>query len=203
MTTRHLEALDHLRGTSEVMAKLIDDYELRHITPKPPGEYFDVLVGTIISQQLSVKAADTIESRFRDAVGGFSPETLANLSVEDMRQHGLSQSKATYIQGLAHAFLDGRLDPLELEGMSDAEITQSLTALKGIGPWTVEMFLMFGMGHPDVWSPGDLGLRNALSALFGEDSDPLELTNTWRPYRTYAALYLWEYSDGTPAASRT
>ena len=129
----------------------------------------------------------------------FSPASVVALPVSEFRLHGISGSKANYIIGIAEAFVDGRLDPLELEAMDDKQINAALTALKGVGPWTAEMFLMFGMGHPDVWSPGDLGLRNAVRSLFGEDIDVLATTETWRPYRTYAALYLWKYSDSTPA----
>ena len=196
----HLEeAKIHLAASGEVMARLIKQFEPPRIDPKPPSAYFDTLVSTIISQQLSVKAADTIEARLRGGVKDFSPASVAALPVSEFRHHGISRSKANYIIGIAEAFVDGRLDPLELEAMDDKQITAALTALKGVGPWTAEMFLMFGMGHPDVWSPGDLGLRNAVRSLFGEDIDVLATTETWRPYRTYAALYLWKYTDGTPA----
>ena len=196
----HLEeAKIHLAASGEVMARLIKKFEPPRIDPKPPSAYFDTLVSTIISQQLSVKAADTIEARLRGGVNDFSPASVVALPVSEFRLHGISGSKANYIKGIAEAFVDGRLDPLELEAMDDKQITAALTALKGVGPWSAEMFLMFGMGHPDVWSPGDLGLRNAVRSLFGDDIDVLATTETWRPYRTYAALYLWKYSDSTPA----
>ena len=196
----HLEeAKIHLAASGEVMARLIKKFEPPRIDPKPPSAYFDTLVSTIISQQLSVKAADTIEARLRGGVNDFSPASVVALPVSEFRLHGISGSKANYIKGIAEAFVDGRLDPLELEAMDDKQITAALTALKGVGPWTAEMFLMFGMGHPDVWSPGDLGLRNAVRSLFGDDIDVVATTETWRPYRTYAALYLWKYTDGTPA----
>ena len=196
----HLEeAKIHLAASGEVMARLIKQFEPPRIDPKPPSAYFDTLVSTIISQQLSVKAADTIEARLRGGVNDFSPANVAALPVSEFRLHGISGSKANYIKGIAEAFVDGRLDPLELEAMDDKQITAALTALKGVGPWSAEMFLMFGMGHPDVWSPGDLGLRNAVRSLFGDDIDVVATTETWRPYRTYAALYLWKYTDGTPA----
>jgi DNA-3-methyladenine glycosylase II len=79
--------------------------------------------------------------------------------------------------------------------MDPAEVSAALTALKGIGPWTAEMFLIFGMGHPDIWSPGDLGLRKAVEAHFGTEQTSSEVAKRWAPYRSYAALYLWEYVD--------
>jgi DNA-3-methyladenine glycosylase II len=77
-------------------------------------------------------------------------------------------------------------------------VIEQLTSLKGIGPWTAEMFLIFGMGHPDVWSPGDLGLKKAVWAHFGEDANVTEIAERWKPFRSYAALYLWEYTDNSP-----
>jgi len=195
------EATAHLASVCEVMSELIAKHEPPSIAPKPPERYFDVLVSSIIGQQLSVKAADTIEARLRDGVGPLTPESLALTDVPVLRAFGLSNSKASYIIGLADAFASGQVDPWALEKMTDTEVVAQLTAVKGIGPWTAEMFLIFGMGHPDVWSPGDLGLKKAIWSLFGDDSDPTETSERWRPYRSYAALYLWEHSDAKPGSA--
>jgi predicted nucleic acid-binding protein len=96
---------------------------------------------------------------------------------------------------IAEAFAAGVIDPHALEAMDPTEVSAALTALKGIGPWTAEMFLIFGMGHPDIWSPGDLGLRKAVEAHFGTEQTSTEVAKRWAPYRSYAALYLWEYVD--------
>jgi DNA-3-methyladenine glycosylase II len=180
------------------MASLIPRHTPPDITPKAPEEYFSVLVSSILGQQLSVKAAETIEGRLVAALGPHDPGTLATATIEDLRSYGLSRSKASYVIGMAEAFLQGTIDPHDV-AQSDADtVIAKLTSLKGIGPWTAEMFLIFGMGHPDVWSPGDLGLRNAVWAHFGEDANMSEIANRWRPYRSYAALYLWEFSDNKP-----
>ena len=177
------------------MAGLIPRFIPPPIDPKPPALYFDVLVASIIGQQLSVKAADTIEARFRALVDGVTPESVRVLDPVVMREQGLSHSKIAYIHNLADAFISGDLDPDELEQLPEHDISQRLTAVKGIGPWTAEMFMIFGMGRPDVWSPGDLGLRKAVWALFGEDADLTEVSNVWSPYRSYASLYLWKLWD--------
>ena len=192
------EAQEHLSSVCEVMATLIPRHTPPDISPKAPEQYFSVLVSSILGQQLSVKAADTIEGRVVDALGPHDPEVLAEMTVEELREHGLSRSKASYIIGMAEAFRSGEIDPHQLSRADTETVIQKLTGLKGIGPWTAEMFLIFGMGHPDVWSPGDLGLRNAVWAHFGEDTNLTEIADRWKPFRSYAALYLWEFSDNRP-----
>lgn len=196
-----VEAKTYLATVCDVMASLIETHEPPSIEKKPPGRYFDVLVSSIIGQQLSVRAADTIESRVRAGFDSFTPDQVASATIPQLRAHGLSQSKASYIIGLGEAFAEGTINPHELDDMSDQEVVSTLTALKGIGPWTAEMFLIFGMGHPDVWSPGDLGLKKAVWSLFGDDSDPTLTSERWRPYRSYACLYLWEHSDAKPGSA--
>lgn len=195
MSHHQAEALAYLQDTCEVIAKLAQVYTPPVISPQPPSRYFEILVSSIIGQQLSVKAADTIEARLRQAVAEITPEGLAGQDLELLREQGLSYSKANYILGLAEAFSTGAIDPHELESMEPSAVITTLTALKGIGPWTAEMFLIFGMGHPDIWSPGDLGLRKAVEAHFGADQTSSEVAKRWAPYRSYAALYLWEYVD--------
>ena len=162
---------------------------------KPPEKYFEIVVQSIIGQQLSVKAAQTIESRVVALAGELTPQTLLSQSVESLREVGLSRSKAAYIQGVADAFEQGVIDPWVVEGLPESEVIAQLTALKGIGPWTAEMFLIFAMGREDIWSPGDLGLKKAVEAHFGEGVNTTEIATRWAPYRSYAALYLWEFVD--------
>lgn len=165
------------------------------LEPKPPEKYFEIVVQSIIGQQLSVKAAQTIESRVVALAGELTPQTLLSQSVESLREVGLSRSKAAYIQGVADAFEQGVIDPWVVEGLPESEVIAQLTALKGIGPWTAEMFLIFAMGREDIWSPGDLGLKKAVEAHFGEGVNTTEIATRWAPYRSYAALYLWEFVD--------
>jgi DNA-3-methyladenine glycosylase II len=192
------EAQAYLASSCEVMARLIPAHTPPDISPKKPEQYFSVLVSSILGQQLSVKAAETIEGRVVAAVGPHNPAVLARARIEDLREHGLSRSKASYVIGMAEAFVEGHLDPHHLAGADTSSVIEQLTSLKGIGPWTAEMFLIFGMGHPDVWSPGDLGLKKAVWAHFGEDANVTEIAERWKPFRSYAALYLWEFSDNRP-----
>ena len=188
------EGIAHLRGACEVMEQLIERHRPPQLSPVPPERYFDVLVCSIVGQQLSVKAADTIEARLRELVGELTPKLVLGVEDDALRAVGLSRSKVTYTKGLAQAFHSGEINPAALEKADDPSIRETLIALKGIGPWTAEMFMIFGLGHLDVWSPGDLGLRRAVEHYFGEYRD--DIAERWRPYRSIAAWYLWEHSDG-------
>ena len=184
----------HLREACEVMSELIERHRPPQLSPVSPERYFDVLVCSIVGQQLSVKAADTIEARLRELVGELTPQRVLDVDDDALRAVGLSRSKVTYTKGLAEAFRSGEVSPVELEKADDLTIRETLIALKGIGPWTAEMFMIFGLGHLDVWSPGDLGLRRAVEHYFGEYRD--DIAERWKPYRSIAAWYLWEHSDG-------
>lgn len=196
MESHQAKAVAQLAATCDVMAFLTQRYQPVLLEAKPPEQYFHIVVSSIIGQQLSVKAADTIESRVLALAGEITPGTLMSQSLENLREVGLSRSKASYIVGVAEAFDQGVLDPFALADMEPPEVSAQLTALKGIGPWTAEMFLIFAMGREDIWSPGDLGLKKAVEAHFGQGVNTTEIAARWAPYRSYAALYLWEFSDG-------
>ena len=185
--------ITHLRAECEVMATLIDSHRPPQLAPVDPSRYFDVLVCSIIGQQLSVRAADTIEARLRDLIGPITPQAILESSEEDLRGIGLSRSKVSYSKGLAESFDSGQITPEELRDGDDTETIATLTAVKGIGPWTAEMFLIFALARPDVWSPGDLGLRRSVEFFF--DTAEPSVADRWRPYRSIAAWYLWEHSD--------
>lgn len=187
------EAINHLRNNCDVMEKLIATHRSPRFDAVAPEKYFDVLVCSIVGQQLSVRAADTIETRLRDLAGELTPTHLARLDDEQLRGVGLSRSKVAYIRGLAEAFETTQITPELLTDAPDHEVSSVLTAVKGIGPWTAEMFMIFGLGRVDIWSPGDLGLRRSVEHFFGS-SDPA-IADRWKPYRSVAAWYLWEHSD--------
>jgi DNA-3-methyladenine glycosylase II len=160
---------------------------------------FASLVRTITSQQVSGAAADTIYSRVEKLVGKMTPDRILAHDVPSLRTAGLSQAKSLSVIALSERASNG----LNLRALTkcDAETAlQTLTEIKGIGPWTVEMFLMFCAGHPDVMSAGDLGLRKGLAAAYRLDAVPKqseceELFERWRPWRTAAAWYLWRIVD--------
>lgn len=188
--------LDHLAHACEVMAVLIGAYPPPAIGPVPEDKYFDSLVSSIIGQQLSVKAASTIEGRVRQVVGDLTPEAVSDTPPDVLRAAGLSHSKVAYVGHLADAFRDGTISPKALTALPDADVTRVLTTVRGVGVWTADMFLIFGLGRPDVWSVGDLGLTKGVKALFGEAAIPLDVaTQRWAPYRSLAAWYVWEHSD--------
>ncbi|AVG23260.1 DNA 3-methyladenine glycosylase II [Pontimonas salivibrio] len=189
----YAEALTHLGDRCEVMAGLIGIHRPPGFAPVEPEKYFDVLVCSIVGQQLSVRAADTIEARLRALVGPLTPERILDAREEDLRALGFSRSKVAYSHGLAEAFLNNTITPHLLTDAPDETVVSTLTAVKGIGPWTAEMFMMFGLGRLDVWSQGDLGLRRSMEHFFGEATPAI--AERWRPYRSVAAWYLWEHSD--------
>ena len=168
---------------------------------RPHTRYFQTLVGSIISQQLSTKAADTIRGRF---VGLYAPSLfpkpaqIIETPDESMRGVGLSFQKIGYIKDLATKTEDGTLKLSQFSRMSDDEIIQMLTSVKGIGVWTVHMFLIFSLARMDVLPVGDLGVRRAIQLRYGFDElpTPVEMErivdeNAWRPYCSIASWYLW------------
>jgi DNA-3-methyladenine glycosylase II len=191
------KAIRYLKKADPILARVIDQVELQ--LRKPHSNYFQALVESIISQQLSVKAADTIEARFKALFNGKSfpkPSEVLKTSDEQMRSVGLSGSKVKYIKDLAKRVESGDLKFKGIETKSEEEIIEMLVQVKGIGQWTAEMFMMFALGRPDLYSHGDLGLRNAVIKLYKVRGEltPLKaekIASKWRPYRTLACRYLW------------
>jgi len=189
-----------------IMAALAERIGL--CTIQPHSDYYRELVESIISQQLSVKAADTITRRFRELFGGHSPlphEILA-VSVDQLRGVGLSRAKAAYVQDLAAHILDGRLEVNKLPELSDEAVIAELTAVKGIGEWTAHMFLMFSLGRLDVLPVGDQGIRTGIQRLYKLTSLPdaatireLADTHHWHPFASVACWYIWKSLDNEPA----
>jgi 3-methyladenine DNA glycosylase/8-oxoguanine DNA glycosylase len=165
---------------------------------------FQSLVQSIIYQQLSGKAAGTILSRFQALFGEGhpSPEQVLEIEPEKLRAAGLSNPKTRYVRGVAECAVSGGLPSLEeCDGLTDAEIIARLTGLKGVGRWTVEMFLIFNLARPDVLPVHDLGVRRGFQIAYGKRKmpEPEQLEKfgqRWKPYRTSAARYLWRAVDG-------
>jgi DNA-3-methyladenine glycosylase II len=194
----------HLRA-DPVMARLIDDYG-GPLPEEPdnrgrPEDLYGSLVRTIAGQQLSVKAAAAIWRKVLDRFDGQvpTPQQILDDDPEELKTScGFSRAKVTYLRSLAEHVLSGRLDIDRLRELPDGEVITELTAVKGIGVWSAHMFLMWTLHRPDVLAPGDLGIRNAFTAAYGEDADLVEHAETWRPYRTRACLYLWRSLANTP-----
>jgi len=195
-------ALAHLR-TDPAMAGLIDRIGPVKLRPRrfPP---FQSLTHAIIHQQLSGQAAGTILGRFRALFGddGFpNPEAVLKASPERLRNAGLSRPKASYVLGIAQQAVDGHIPTLdECDRMTDAEIMERLTSIKGVGRWTAEMLLIFNLGRPDVLPVDDLGVRKGFQYAYGKRKlpEPEQLARygfRWSPHRTTAAWYLWRAAD--------
>lgn len=157
---------------------------------------YEELVESIIGQQLSGKAADTIFKRFLALYKNSDfpkPQVLLKTDVEKLRSAGMSYSKAQYIKNIAQAFVNKDLDINKLKKMSDQEIKNELVKIKGVGNWTAEMILIFTFKREDVFSMGDAGLRRAIKNLYNLDTekDILKLAETWKPKRSFACWYLW------------
>lgn len=163
-------------------------------------DLFEALVTSIVSQQISGKAAETILARLRQQTGTLSPEGLLGCPEEALRGCGLSGRKTGYLTAAARAMADGRLSAAELRRLPDEEVIRRLVALPGIGRWTAEMLLIFSFGRPDVLSFDDLGIRRGLMRLHGLDTLPPALRTHYRtlytPYGTTASFYLWRIAAG-------
>jgi len=172
-----------------------------------PGDAYGSLVRTIVGQQLSTKAARTIYARLV-ALFGDSPPTPADLIAAedaDLRAAGLSRQKIGYLRDLAERVCVGELELESLSELSDDEVSARVTAVKGLGQWSADMFLMFHLGRPDVLPVGDLGIRRAVEKAYGlpelPDAGELRaLAEPWRPHRTLACLFLWETLDAVPGS---
>ncbi len=155
---------------------------------------FEALVGSFVSQQISIKAADAIWKRL-EAASGIDPHRLATMEEEELRTLGLSGRKAQYVKGAAKAVVDGTLDLHALEPMSDSKVKQRLCALYGVGEWTAEMLMIFSLGRPDVLSERDLGIVRGIKRVYDlQEVTPAfvsDLKKTVSPFGTAASLYLW------------
>jgi DNA-3-methyladenine glycosylase II len=199
------DAAEHLATHDPLLATVIKRVGL--CTIRPHKNYYQELVDSIISQQLSVKAAATIFKRFKDLFGGAfpAPEQILTKDVDELRGVGLSRGKAMYVLDLARHVLDGRLKFDHLDSLSNKEVTAELTAVKGIGEWTAHMFMMFCMGRLDILAHGDLGIKNGIQRLYGLDHQPtaqevidIAEQNRWHPYETAACWYVWKTVDTEP-----
>ena len=189
------EAIQHLRRNDPVLSGIIDrvgDYGIQFRDPD-----LETLVKSIVYQQLSGRVASVIFERLAKAAGGkLTPENILKLRPARMRTLGLSKQKTAYIRDLARHARDGRVVFQELEALDDAAVIERLTQVKGVGVWTVHMYLIFALRRTDVLPTGDLGIRNAIRKAYGlaETPTPAEveaMALRWRPYCTVASWYLW------------
>lgn len=197
MLTVRQDPLTHLANADPVLAVVIGRFPVVTITKSQ--NYFARLVESIISQQLSEKAADTILARFLALFKTKTfptPKQVLTLDSEKIRHAGISYAKISYIKDLAKRVDDKTLNLTVLDQLPNEKVIEYLIQVKGIGRWTAEMFLMFGLGREDIFSFGDLGLRNAFTKLYKlrkplTEKKALQISQKWKPYRTWACRYLW------------
>ncbi len=186
----YIKAIEYFRKRDPVLYSVAVRIEpLKELTPADKTAYFEELCESIVSQQLSIKAADTIWARVLDLFPRrkVTPKKVLSIDDETYRKCGVSYAKIRYMKDLAGHTAEGSVKFMEFPTLSDEEIYNELIRVKGIGPWTVEMFLMFTMAKADIFSPGDLGLKNAMKKLRG-----LKKPSAWSPYRSYACRILWK-----------
>lgn len=192
---------EHLKKDPSI-ATLIEVIEVPDFTPS--GRIYYDLLESIVSQQLSVKAATTIFNRFCSIFPDNypHPELLTQLEIPQLRQVGLSGQKAGYMQNVAHFSLQNDLENHRWDQMTDAEIIAFLSQIKGVGKWTVQMLLMFTLGRTDVFPEDDLGIQQAMAGLYkieekGKDLKKKmnEIAAPWQPWRSIACRYLWRWKD--------
>lgn len=201
----------HLHAADPVLGALIESVggaaALGDARDGRPDDHYGALVRAIVGQQLSTKAARAIYGRLTDRFGGRTPtpaELLADDPDELRLAAGLSRAKASYLRSLAEHVVAGELELERFDTMPDEEVAAELIAVKGLGRWTIDVYLMFHLDRPDVLPVGDLGIRRAVERAYGLPGlpDPAQLTEIaepWRPHRTLACRYLWRSLDNAPA----
>jgi len=196
------KAVTALKKMDPEILPLLDAFEPDDIIPKT--DYFRSLTRAIIYQQLSGKAAKTISDRFIALYDGKdypSPEDIIQTDHDILRSVGLSNAKAQYIKNISNAFLNGTVETETIHNLSDDDIVKQLVSIKGVGPWTAQMFLMFTLARPDVFPTGDLGVQKGFQQFFKLDTLPTpkemeQRSQVWRPHRTVMSLFFWNVVDG-------
>lgn len=200
------KGLKVLTKNDVVLARVIRSVGAFTLSPDPGG--YEILLRSILSQQISVAAARTIRTRLQALLPGgkFSAKNIDAVSDEELQSAGVSRQKSSYLRHLTTCALDGTINFCRIAKASDEDAIEELIQVKGIGRWTAQMFLMFSLGRIDIFAPDDLGLRNAIHRLYEipEKLSRLELelhAEMWRPYRTIASWYLWRSLEQKTAAN--
>lgn len=190
-----LQEVKKVLGKDPIMRQLLEKVSIE--IPMNEGDVYSNLIRSIVYQQISTKAANSIYERFLAFFDGYHPEPvdLVQRTVSDLRPLGLSKQKASYVINIADFFRSNRRELESWESLSDDEVINTLTSIKGVGVWTAQMVLMFTLGRPDVFPLGDHGIKTGIQKLYGGEvrtkNDFIALSENWRPYRTYASIAIW------------
>lgn len=191
--------IDYLKGKDKRLARAID--RIGPIEKQLIPDLFTALVNSIVGQQISSKAAETVWNRLVDLIDGdFTPQAILSKSPEQIQKCGMTNRKVFYIQDAAEKIVTGKFNIDELRDLPDKEVKNRLTTLNGIGEWTAEMLMIFSMQRPDILSWGDLGIKKGIMMLYGHKTLDRTRFERYRkrysPYASVASLYLWEISAG-------
>jgi DNA-3-methyladenine glycosylase II len=188
-----MQVIDHLSENHETFAAILKQYGSPNIPTRPQG--FETLCKIILEQQVSLESARACYEKLLALVVDFTPDNILSLTEEQLRSCGLSRQKSKYVTALARAIVDKELDLESFPLKTPEEIRAELIRIKGIGHWTIDVYLMFSMQSPDIMPLGDIGIIITIKELWKLESkeEIALLTETWAPYRTYAAFFLWHY----------
>ena len=193
----------HLSNKDKVLKKIIDQFSNQSLQLNDNS--FHALVNSIIGQQISVSAANSMKNKLFALKRNITPRTIKNLKKNDLKKCGLSKQKILYINNIADFFLQNKEFVNQLNKASDLEIREKLIEIKGIGNWTIDMFLIFSLGHSNIAPRGDLGFNKAISKLYNKklplsDKYLLKIYKLWTPYNSMATWYLWRSLDPIPVS---
>ena len=194
------KAVEYLKSTDPILSEIID--ENLHPFLSPNGDVGNTLIKSIVGQQISVKAADSVWRKMTGLLGTVIPENIVSCDLQDLRGCGLSMRKSEYILDFSRLWVDS-LSDLDWFSMDGEDVRSRLLELRGVGPWTVDMVMIFALGQPDILPLGDIGLIRAIEKTYAGGSnlgveDLLDISAGWSPYRTVATWYLWRVVDPEP-----
>ena len=195
------KGIKYLSNKDIVLKKLISSYPKEHLSLN--SNYFHSLINSIIGQQISVSAADSMKKKFFNLNRNITPNIVLKFKTTELRQCGLSRQKILYIKNIANFFNNNKKFIKNISHSSEEEISSKLIEIKGVGPWTIHMFLMFSFGSSNIFPIGDLGFLNAICKNYKKklplsDRELLYLKNKWSPYCSQATWYLWRSLDPIP-----
>tara|TARA_B100000959_G_scaffold279235_1_gene339025 strand:- start:3526 stop:4194 length:669 start_codon:yes stop_codon:yes gene_type:complete len=191
------EAIAHLCQVDEVLRELISIHH--HSILGSSGDVFRTLVRSVVGQQISSKAAESVWGRFESSLASVSPDCVAVATHQQLRDFGMSNSKADYIQGIAETWMNGYCE-VDWDSLDDNEVSSMLVRIKGVGKWTAQMVLIFSLLRPDVFPIADRGAIRSMEMLYNSgdslsESEILEISGKWGPFRTVATWFLWRSLD--------
>lgn len=194
------KAVEYLKSNDPILSEIID--ENLHPFLSPNGNVGNTLIKSIVGQQISVKAADSVWRKMEDLLGTVIPENIVLYDLQDLRECGLSMRKSEYMLDFSRLWVDS-LSDLDWFSMDDEGVRSRLLEIRGVGPWTVDMVMIFALGQPDILPLGDIGLIRAIEKTYARGSnlgveEILDISTGWSPYKTVATWYLWRVIDPEP-----